>query len=66
MIMLRAIVVFAAVAAAAGCSSKEGPAQVPKNPVPMEKPGPAAAPDGPPGGKAANPQGGEQAQPLPK
>jgi len=58
--MWRAFMVLAGLVAVCGCK-KEGPAEVPKNPVPMVKPGRAATPGG-----AANPQGGQQPQPLPK
>jgi hypothetical protein len=57
--MWRAIGILAALVAVSGCK-KEGPAEVPKNPVPMEKPGQAASPGGP-----ANPQGAQPPQPLP-
>jgi hypothetical protein len=48
--------------AAIGCG-KNQPAEVPKNPVPMEKPGAAADPTG---GKGSVAQPNEKAQPLPK
>jgi hypothetical protein len=59
----RMIGLVAAVAAA-GCTGG-GPAEVPKDPVPMQKPGAAAVP----GGAKGNPGqtgGGQPAQPLPR
>ena len=52
-------VVAALVVAVTGCGKKD--AEVPKNPVPMEKPGQGAEPAG-----KTNPQPAEKPQTLPK
>lgn len=64
--IVRWMTLLAAAAAVAGCNSKNGPAEVPKNPVPMEKPGPGANPGGGPKGAPEGAQPGQAAQPLPK
>lgn len=59
-VYLRLAMLAVIVAASAGCGNG-GPAEVPKNPVPMEKPGATATPGGGKGGALPNQQG---VQPL--
>jgi len=62
--MFRVLILLAAAVAVTGCN-KEGPAEVPKDPVPRSKPGQPATPGGGPGGQKANPDVGQKVQPLP-